>query len=141
MPDVKRQKPGEADLNFVISEPKRQKKPSPSGAEEMSCWTNHPEHENFLAAFQAQLSLPNRWIAPLLAMLPNPSAGNIEFVLTGSGIAATADGTFTVFDRGWARLTAHDGVKIALALSPGPITANGVTYTNAPTNYAATSAR
>ena len=77
----------------------------------------------------------------LLAMLSNPSAGNIEFVLTGSGIAATADGTFTDFDRGWAQRTAHDGVKIALTLSPGPINANGVTYTNAPTNYAATSAR
>ena len=128
-------------MNFVISEPKRQKKPFPSGAEEMSCWTNHPEHENFLATFQAQFFLPNRWIAPLLTMLPNPSAGNIEFVLTGSGIAATADGTFTDFDRGWARLTAHDGIKIALTLSPGPITANGVTYTNAPTNYAATSSR
>jgi hypothetical protein len=74
-------------------------------------------------------------------MLPNPSAGNIEFVLTGSGIAATGDVTFTLFDCGWARLTAHDGVKIALTLSPGPINANGVTYTNAPTNCAATSAR
>jgi hypothetical protein len=40
-----------------------------------------------------------------------------------------------------AQQTAHDGLKIALTLSPGPITANGVTYTNAPTNYAATSAR
>ncbi|PAW71998.1 MAG: hypothetical protein B9S26_12275 [Opitutia bacterium Tous-C4FEB] len=61
--------------------------------------------------------------------------------MTGSGIATAADVTFTVFDCGWAQLTAHDGVKIALTLSPGPIPANGVTYTNAPTNYAATSAR
>jgi hypothetical protein len=110
----------------------------------MSCWTNHPEHENFLAAFQAQLSLPNRWIAPLLAILAQTGAGNVEypkFILSGSGIAATVDVAFTGFDRGLARRTAHDGVKIALTLSPGPINANGVTYTNAPTNYAATSAR
>jgi hypothetical protein len=137
LPDVKGQKTGEANLNFVISEPKRQKKPSPSGAEEMSCWKNHPEHENFLAAFQAQLSLPNRWIAPLLAMLPNPSAGNIEypkFILSGSGIAATVDVAFTGFDRGLARRTAHGGVEIALALSLGSITANGPPDAKAPTN-------
>jgi hypothetical protein len=67
-------------------------------------------------------------------MLPNPSAGNIEFVLTGSGIAATADGAFTVFDCGLAQQTAHDGLKIALTLSPGPITANGPPDAKAPTN-------
>ncbi|MSU53456.1 MAG: hypothetical protein CK538_00815 [Opitutia bacterium] len=74
----------------------------------------------------------------LLAILANTSAGNIEwldFILSGSGIAATADVAFTVFDRGLAQLTAHDSVKITLTISRGSITANGVTYTNAPTNY------
>ncbi len=64
----------------------------------------------------------------LLAILANASAGNIEwldFILSGSGIAATAAVAFTVLDRGLARLTAHAGVKIALTLSLGPITANG----------------
>ncbi len=68
----------------------------------------------------------------------NASAGNIErldFILSGSGIAATADMAFAVFDRGLAGLTAHDGVKIALITSLGSITVNGVTYANAPTNY------
>ena len=74
----------------------------------------------------------------LLAILANASAGNIEwldFILSGSGIAATADVAFTVFDRGLAQLTAHDGVKITLTISLGSITANGVTYTNAPTHH------
>ena len=103
----------------------------------MSCWTNHPEHENFLAAFQAQLSLPNRWIAPLLAILAQTGAGNVEypkFILSGSGIAATVDVAFTGFDRGLARRTAHGGVEIALALSLGSITANGPPDAKAPTN-------
>ena len=66
------------------------------------------------------------------------SAGNIErldFILSGSGIAATADMAFAIFDRGAAGLTAHDSVKIALITSLGSITVNGVTYSNAPTNY------
>jgi hypothetical protein len=74
----------------------------------------------------------------LLAILANASAGNIEwldFILSGSGIAATAEVAFTVFDRGLAQLTAHDGVKITLTISLGSITANGVTYTNAPTHH------
>jgi hypothetical protein len=76
--------------------------------------------------------------------LAHTGAGNVEcldFILSGSGIATTADVAFTGFDRSLARRTAHGGVEIALALSLGSITANGVTYTNAPTNYAATSAR
>jgi hypothetical protein len=74
----------------------------------------------------------------LLAILTNASAGRIEwldFILSGSGIAATAAVAFTGLDRSLARLTAHGGVKIALTLSLGPITANGVTYTNAPTHH------
>jgi len=66
------------------------------------------------------------------------SAGNIErldFILSNSGVAATADMAFAVFDRGLAGLTAHDSVKIALITSLGSITVNSVTYTNAPTNY------
>lgn len=45
------------------------------------------------------------------------SAGNVErldFILSGSGIAATAAMAFAIFDRGLAGLTAHDGVKVAL---------------------------
>jgi hypothetical protein len=66
------------------------------------------------------------------------SAGNIErldFILSNSGVAATADMAFAVFDRGLAGLTAHDSVKIALITSLGSITVNSVTYSNAPTNY------
>jgi len=77
-------------------------------------------------------------MALLLAILANTSAGNIErldFILSGSGVAATANEAFTVFDRGLAQLTAHDGVKITLTISLGSITANGVTYTNAPTHH------
>lgn len=65
------------------------------------------------------------------------SDGNIErldFILSNSGVAATADMAFAIFDRGAAG--AHDVVKIAHITSLGTITVNSVTYTNAPTNYA-----
>lgn len=64
------------------------------------------------------------------------SDGNIErldFILSNSGITATAGMAFAIFDRG--AVNAHDAVQIALITSLGTITVNSVTYTNAPTNY------
>jgi hypothetical protein len=137
LPDVKGQKTGEANLNFVISEPKRQKKPSLSGAIDKRPAGQFPKHEGFRATFQTQLSLSDRRITLLLAILAQTGAGNVEcldFILSGSGIATTADVAFTGFDRGLARRTAHGGVEIALALSLGSITANGPPDAKAPTN-------
>jgi hypothetical protein len=115
LPDVKGQETGEANLNFVISEPKRSKKTSLSGAIDKRPAGQFPEHEGFWATFQTQLSLSDRRITLLLAILAQTGASNVEcldFILSGSRIAATVDVAFTGFDRGSARRTAHKALIV-----------------------------